>query len=421
MALRTHKDMRKGSGRGPTASPRRSHREWFQRSALAVGFAVLGYMGVTSSLAHVVAKGDPASAHAMAPGNGIILAEYAQDTFTRGLKSESNSLAANLSRRALLAEPTAADALTVLGFQAQLRGDTEETDRIFSYSTALSRRELRPRVWAIEEAVGRGDIVGAIRNYDIALRTSKDAGDIFYPTLTKALSEPRIRSALLAILATDPVWKNGFIAYAADSGSEPSGTIALFREGRQIGLTPSNDLRANLVNVLMARNERDEAWTYYRTFRSGVRRDRSRDPKFALEATVRAVFDWQVGTDTRLSAAILREGDGGLLDFSAPPSTGGTLVSQLQLLPAGTYRIEGRSRGVEQPERSRPYWTLVCQDGRQLGRVMLPNSNQDGGRFVGRFTVPSGCEVQTLSLVARSTDDLMGVSGQILNAQLVPG
>ena len=420
MARRASRRGGRGSRREGGERARRSGRDWAARGVLALGLAVFGYMGTTSSLAGVVAKVDPARARAMAPGNGVILAEYAQDAFSRAPTGDPDSLPASLARRALMADPTAADALTVLGFQAQLRGDAAQTDRIFSYSIALTRRELRPRLWAIEEAVTRGDIAAALRNYDIALRTSNDAAGILFPTLSAALAEPRIRAALLPILATDPVWKDGFIAYAANSGGAPEGTIALFQDGRRIGLDPDEHLRTNLVNALIAQNKPDEAWNYYRTFRPGALRDRSRDPEFALEVTNPALFDWRAGADTRLSAAILREGKGGLLDFSVPPSVGGELVSQTQLLPAGIYRITGRSRGIDQPERSRPYWALTCQDGRELGRVVLSNSDQSGGRFAGRFTVPQGCEMQTLSLVARSTDYIMGVSGQIERAKLVP-
>lgn len=420
MAPGARQKNRRWRRRKEQATPTRSSREWLQRGALALGLAILGYLGFVGSLAQVVAKADPASAHAMAPSDGVILAEFAQDAFTREMTSEPNSAPADLARRALLADPTATEALTVLGFQAQLRGETAKTDQIFLYSTALSRRELRPRVWAIEEAVERGDIASALRSYDIALRTSNDAATILFPTLVKALSEPRIQAALLPILATDPVWTEDFVAFAANSGTEPEGTIALLRKGRTIGLEAPDNVRASLVDTLMAQNKPSEAWNYYRTFRSADRRDQSRDPQFSLDVPVRTIFDWQVGRDPRLSAAILREGDKGLLDFSVPPSAGGELVSQLQLLPPGTYRIEGRSRGVNQPERSQPYWALTCQGGSELGRVPLTNSDQNGGRFTGRFTVPSGCGVQTLALIARPTDDIMGVSGQIESAQLVP-
>lgn len=356
----------------------------------------------------------------MAPLNGVILAAYAQDAFARAPTGNPHALPATLARRALIAEPTAADALTVLGFQAQLRGDIREADRIFKYSVALTRRELRPRLWAINRAVSRGDIAGALRDYDIALRTSSDASGILLPSLTAAMTEPRIRAALIPILATNPVWKENFLGYAANSGIAPLGVTALFMEGSAVGLDVGDDRRAALVNSLMAQNKPDEAWEYYRTFRLGAQRHRSRDPSFTLVTKTPAVFDWQVGTDKRLSAAVLRDANGGLLDFAAPPSVGGEVVSQTQLLPPGQYRLAGRSRGINQPYRSRPYWLLACQGGGELGRVQVPNSDQDAGRFSARFIVPQGCKTQTLSLVIRSTDAMMGVSGQIQEARVVP-
>lgn len=180
-------------------------------------------------------------------------------------------------------------------------------------------------------------------------------------------------------------------------------------------------MRADLVNALVAQGKRNEGWEYYRTFRPKARREESRDPSFALEARDRAVFDWQTGNDPRISAAILRQGsEVGVLDFSLPPSVSGELVRQGQVLPAGRYRIDGVSNGIDQPESSRPYWSLTCEDGRSLGRVQLSDSTQNGGRFRGHFIVPEDCDAQILSLIARSTDDIMGINGQIVTAKLTP-
>ena len=187
-----------------------------------------------------------------------------------------------------------------------------------------------------------------------------------------------------------------------------------------MGVHATDDMRTNLVDTLVTQNKLTEAWAYYRTFRPGARRDRSRDPEFALHITRPAVFDWRVGSDTRLSAAILRQGSGGVVDFVVPPNVGGEVVNQLQLLPAGRYRIEGRSQGINQTGQSLPYWILTCHDGRELGRVPLTNAGQSSAHFTGLFTVPKDCRAQKLSLMVRSTDDIMGVSGQIESARLVP-
>jgi hypothetical protein len=63
---------------------------------------------------------------------------------------------------------------------------------------------------------------------------------------------------------------------------------------------------------------------------------------------------------------------------------------------------------------------LRCSDGRELGRVALPNSDEAEGNFAGRFSVPAGCPVQTLVLVAPGSEGVSGLSGQIDRAQMSP-
>lgn len=415
--------MRKRSRR-PSASrrsaPRRSLRSWMGRGALALGAATLGLVSVADSFARLVEGVDPARAAVLSPGNGTILAASAQQAFTMAPSEAADSEAARRASLALREDPTAVDALNVLGLQAQLRGETERAREIFQYSLRLSRRELRPQIWAIEEAVNRGDIAAALRSYDIALRTSREAPNLLMPNLVAALAEPKVRAGLLPIMASDPVWTQSFLHRVATSGIAPAAGVAFFREGEAVDLPVSDDLRAALVNALLTQGDSQAAWSYYSEFRPGAARNRSRDPDFALNAVIRAVFDWMPSTQSGISAAILQEGEGGVLDFSLPPGTGGTLVQQTQMLRPGTYRISGRSRGIEQSERSLPYWALLCQDGRELGRVAVPNSNLANGVFEGQVNVPGDCAVQILSLVARASDDITGVSGQIERAMLVP-
>ncbi|WP_454598018.1 tetratricopeptide repeat protein [Qipengyuania sp. SM2507] len=368
----------------------------------------------------MIESADPSRAAVLAPGNGVILAASAQQEFKIAPTGAEESNPARLARLALRHDPTAVDALTVLGLQAQLRGETERAREIFQYSLRLSRRELRPQIWAIEEAVNRGDIAAALRSYDIALRTSREAPNLLFPNLVAALTEPKVRAGLLPIMASDPVWAESFLQRIATSGIAPTAGVAFFLEGEAVALPVTDDLRASLVNGLLAEGETQQAWAYYSEFRRDTVRNRSRDPDFALASDIRAAFDWMPSTQSGTSAAILQEGEGGILDFSLPPGTGGTLVQQTQLLPPGVYRISGRSRGVDQPERSRPYWALLCQDGRELGRVEVPNSDVSNGVFEGRVSVPNGCAVQTLALIGRATDDIAGVSGQIERASLIP-
>ncbi len=403
-----------------TTVPRQSQRNWLGRSCLALGAVTLGTLSVGGSFARAIESADPARAAALAPGNGVVLAARAQQEFMMAPSDDNNALSARLARLALRADPTAVDAINVLGLQAQLRNETGGARELFQYSLLLSRRELRPQLWAIEEAVNRGDIKGALRSYDIALRTSKEAPNLLLPNLAGALAEPKIRAALLPILATGPGWTDSFLKRVATNGIDPESGVAFFREAAAAGLDISDDLHAGLVNSLANEGKHDQAWRYYAAFRRGAVPYKSRDPEFRINPEVRAVFDWIPTTQAGFSAAILQGTEGGVLDFSLPPGTGGMLVRQTQMLPVGAYRLEGRSLGIDLPDRSRPYWILSCHDGRELGRVEVTNSKISGGRFEGIMTVPADCRVQTLSLVARTTDAISGVSGQIERTALLP-
>lgn len=412
---------RKGSERGSQArSIKRSGREKTVRAGLAVCALALGYAGITSALANVIVKVDPARAYALAPDNGQIVAAFADREFAMALDADADSRPTRLAREALLQDPTAVAALNVLGLQAQLRNDQAPTDRLFGYSVALSRRELRPQLWAIEEAVGRGDIRSALKNYDVALRTSPSARRTLFPVLASAISEPLIRGPLIDVLATEPVWSRAFIQFVAGNSPDPQAVVQLYRAGAPKGLPIEDAERVRVVTGLIARNLMDDAWAYYGTFRPGIARSHSRDPDFDTHIEARAPFDWTVGNAPGLSVAILQGQDGGFLDFAVPASTRATVVTQLQLLPSGDYRLQGRSRGIDQPARSRPYWSLACRGGAELDRVDVPNSTEANGAFSGRFTVPPGCPVQTLSLVVRASDAISGVFGQIDHIRLEP-
>lgn len=398
----------------------RSAVDWGIRGAAALGAGSLAYGSVSATLANVLMRSEPADAHQLSPIDGQITAAAAEQSFTVTPEASIDSEAAGLARLALRQDPTAVAALSVLGLQAQLQRDVARAREVFSYSHQLSRRELRTQVWAIEEAVVRGDIAGALEHYDRALRTSSRAREILFPVLARAISEPAVRARLLETMSTESAWSRAFIRYVAANAREPRAVVPFFREGAHAGLPIEDEDRSRLVNALVAEGATEEAWSLYKSFRHEASRERSRDQHFELSTLVPAVFDWTPLSPQGLTASIQRGEDGGVVHFSAGSGAGGTVLRQMQLLPPGLYRIEGRSRGIDQPEYSRPYWALTCRDGQELGRVPLPNSGDTPATFTGHFRVPAGCAVQTLSLVVRASDAIAGIQGQIDTVQLVP-
>ena len=402
----------------PKGAPkRRTPAEWGLRCALAVTVAFVGGVVIAQSLAQVtLANGDAATAYGLAPWDGRMSAALA-DKLT--LSGDIGARAASLAGTALRHDPTTVTAVTTLATSALVAGQPKLSDRLFAYAERLSRRDLATQLWAIQNAVARENIPDALRHYDIALRTTAKAPDLLFPILSQAITDAKIRIALVATLAQQPPWAASFISYIATAGSEPQAAAQLFAALRSARVPIAPTARSQLVNTLVGRNSYDTAWAVYAAGHPRANHRRSRDPDFSADIATPAAFDWTPIGGPGVTTSIQRSGSGGLFDFATGPNVAGVLLQQLQLLPPGEYRLDGRSAGLDQPAASRPHWTLRCQvDSREFGRVVLANSAEQRGNFAGTFVVPSGCPAQLLALVAQPTSALAGVTGQIIRAAL---
>ena len=400
--------------------PRRSAFEWVVRIGLALIVAILVGWSVMQSLAYSERGLAPEMAHRLAPGDGRITAILSEKLSGPMATQQQRVQADQMARLALRQDATAVPAVATLGIDAQIRGDTVSARRIFAYAQKLSRRDFRTQLWAIEDAVSRGDVAGTLKQYDITLRTSTYGPDLLFPVLSSAVADPAIRAALIHTLAARPAWAHSFIEYVAGNGPNPRSVFNLFIGLQRAGVSISGDARTALINALLKGDFYDEAWAYYASIRPGADRRRSRDPYFTAAFDAPSPFDWTPVNDSVISASIQRGDTGGVFVFSAPASVGGLMLRQMQLLPPGNYVLQGHGRNVDQSDSSRPYWVLSCLDGRELGRVEMANSTKANGAFIGRLSVPAGCQVQYLSLVARPSEEVGGVSGQLDWVQLMP-
>lgn len=404
----------------PPRKLRRSSREWATRSVIALAGLAMAYYAGTHSIAQAVRHKAPETAYGLAPYDGRTIAAMSAKKVGPSATSSDRTEGDRLARLALRRDPTAVAAVATLGLNAQLRGDTEIARRYFDYSNRLSRRDLGTRLWLIEDAVEREDIAAALRHYDIALRTSRSAPTLLYPVLASAVSDNIIRDELVRTLASKPAWTESFLTFVAGE-STTLAAASLFQKLRAVRVAVPDAARARVVNRLVDEKNYPAAWTYYASTRANADRRRSRDASFAADLTDPTPFDWvPMGGNSGISTAIQGGSQDGIFDFSAPSSVGGPLIQQLQLLPAGEYVIEGQTFELDQSENSQPYWSLVCVDDVELGRFALPNSSENGGKFRSVLRVPPSCPAQYLRLVARPSNAVGGLKGQIDDIQLRP-
>lgn len=402
---------------------RRSTTEWAVRGTLAIAAVALGYTSAVRDAGYYWRHGNTQVAYALAHDDGRIAGEMAQSLSGAEATAADRKRADGLAQIALRDDPTAIAAVSTLGINAQVRGDIPGARRFFTYSQRLSRRDLQTHVWAIEDAVSRADIVGALHHYDMALRTSRDAASLLFPILSSAIAEPEVQRALVRTLAGNPAWAPHFIGYLANAGEAPQATARFFAVLRRSGLRVSRTADAAVLDRLIGAKLFDDAWSYYAALHPGVDPRRVRDQAFeaaAGQVNTKSAFDWQLLDAPGVSITIQRGAKGNVADFSAPPGMGGTLLEQLQMLPPGRYQLGGHTSGIDQADTSLPYWSLTCRDGPELGRVTIPNSARANGAFSGDLVVPAGCPVQKLSLTLRPSDKMEGVAGQIDRFYMLP-
>lgn len=393
---------------------RRLPKAWAVRLALAAVVTLLGYYGVIFSVAQVVVGRNPALAYRLAPYDGRITGAYAAALVAVDVTPQDRVDADALAKRALQQAPMAVAALGTLGLNADTRGDTAAARRYFAHAQKLSRRDLRTQLFMIENAVQRGDIPGALHQYDITLRVLPALGDLLYPVLASASTEPAIRRELVKTLAGRPLWSDSFIGFVS-SGSDPETTAALFLSLHAGAVPVLRTASARVINALIASGRADAAWPYYAAIHPDADRRRSRDARFAATPEAPSQFDWiAINDGSGLTSSI----QSGIFDFAVPASVGGPMLQQVQLLPPGTYRLIGHSLGIKQAGGARPYWMLTCQGGPELGRIEVPNSSVANGNFSGTYIVPASCAVQTLVLIARPSDAASGLSGQFDRVEL---
>ncbi len=387
------------------------------RILLALALAFVGVMAIRHTLAIAVRAADPQRAYDLAPRDGRVLGAMAQSLAGVEASAADRNRADQLAVLALRADPTVIPALVTLGLDAQLRGDIAGGQRLLRHAQTLSRRDLRTQVWAIEDAVARNDVAGALRHYDIALRTSRQAPDLLFPVLGAAVGDTDVRSGLARIMATKPRWNELFIPYIAGNGEDPTAVASLFRQlaAASVDIPPASQAMA-IARLLPGHP--DQAWNYYVSVRPGAQRERSRDPRFTAAITEPTLFDWVPIEDTGGNVVVQHAAGSGLVEFTLPSGNGGMLLYQLQYLPPGDYVLRGHSTDIAQSPTASPYWQLSCEGGRELGRVNVPDSAGNGGWFGGRFTVPGDCPVQRLSLVARPSDAPEGVVGRFDDIRL---
>jgi hypothetical protein len=320
-----------------------------------------------------------------------------------------------LVRRALARDVTLVPAIEVRALDLALSGKSRRARSLFQLSDQLSRRNLPTRLWLIQDSVDRGDVAGALKNFDIALRTTTDAQPILFPVLAKASSDPTLTAAIARTLDRPSDWRLMFFEWALANDAQVGGPAKVAAEMRDREFLTGNSLDQRLIERLVT--DRDFAAANLLNRRFGRQASGVADPHFG-DASAHYPFGWGLVSDGSLTAERATIGSDAVLKYSAEPAHSGQVAAQLLVLRPGRYELATRTAGQATGEA--PYWSVSCGEvgGGELAR--LPQPADAGAQATSDFTVPDSCKAQWLTLRIRPAADATKPSGAIAWVQVSP-
>lgn len=385
--------------------------------------AVLAAAAAASAFAGVARATNPAAALKIWPLDAQAPAALADLRIKQDPGFATARSAAALAVMSLRRQAVNPAALRIAGLYESSAGRQRKAVELMRLAAAQTRRDLPTQLWSIEDRIQKEDLAGALRHYDIAMRTLPEARAILYPILARAIDDGAVRQALLPFIRANPPWMHDFIAEAAGPAYDPAVIAQAIRVAG--GFPPGvayRPLQTRLLSRLIEQNNSGEARRLYLALEGSSPRGLA-DPGF-LPETIEERFvplSWlPIVLPTRGASLEAPDGSGkSKAHVYAEPDDSGAVLSRVMMIGAGTYRFQLSNSAEGSPSASIT-WLLTC--GADPSQILWRSANIHRSgvvRFDG-ITIPASCPYQRLSLMVDGGRVQPGLQATIANVRLVP-
>jgi hypothetical protein len=370
---------------------------------IGLGLALV-WLVITRSLPAFLSVPFPDAARVLQPDNTAALIGQSDRLIGRDARTDANvQEAADLLRRALIADPVNAGILQRLGDISAGR----LADAFMEAAARLSLHESLALYRTMQIRLQAGDRAGALRFADALLRTRPDLIEGMAPTMDEFAKDVSSRDHLVRLLAGNPPWRTVLLTVLPRHIGDPSVMLALLTD-LEPSAHPATTQEVNAFLNLLAGERLYElahyAWLQFlrpeqlASVRLLFNGDFAYPPSGAL-------FDWKIVSGAGVVSEIVRhpheEHRRALrLTFGEGRVVLGE-IGQTVVLPEGDYEMRGREMVTIGGTRRGLLWRITCADsGKRLGES--PAAVDTGGwmTFAFSFTVPAqDCPAQHVRLV----------------------
>jgi hypothetical protein len=387
-------------------------------------FSILGLVGAwyatTLALSGVARLKAPQSALMFMPGESTALAARA-DLLFFGNPQQPSAAVRKLALAALREQAINPRAIRLLGYYADVKGDSATAKKFIRMAQRLSRRDAATQLWLIEAFARENDTTQTLIHYDIALRTKPDTQTILFPRLLNAIEDQEIRTALKPYIRTKNGWGGNFLFYAnANSKNLPALSDLVVETGGLVDKESAKNQTLGLLNRLVSEKYFSDA---RRLFLQMPGAKPARMTSAAFDPSDRGSrfgpMGWQLIDDPDAGGGFTGKAGDKQITLSLFANSGTTrpVATKLLYLKPGSYLFSARLANLDRGEGGFLRWQLRCPNdasGTPLWTIDSINAS-----LRATFTVPANCPVQFLNLIASGGKGQTGLETKVASISVV--
>ena len=398
---------------------------WVKNGLIIIVTLWLAWLSFIHAVANITWDRDPDVALRYVPDHPLALSRKADEMFAEKQDPATLAKVEAMAKESLRGGALNPVAIRLLGYVADVRGDTKKARELMLLSHKVSRRDFGTQLWLIEDAVARNDKKQALYHYDIAMRTTPSSFPILFPTLTGALNDPEVRLHLAPIVRQAPVWLPAFLSESIGSIENPANIADVLVKA---GGLPDDESYRNLSNALLAqlagKNKFPAFRQYYLTLK-GSRVETFKAAAFTKD-TVSLPFPvagWQVADSPAIGGTFSAPSEKGRSTLAAFASSGerGELLRKYMFLAPDNYRFASRFSALDGASDSEVRWELQCVKAAGNTSAWFVAKPVQKGQFglAQDFSIGSDCRTQLLILQTAGGSSQLGAEFTVTSVDIL--
>ena len=399
---------------------------WIKIVVISVVTAYLAWLSFIHAVANITWDRNPDVALYYVPDHPLALSRKADELFAQKQDPATLAKVEAMAKQSLRGGALNPVAIRVLGYVADVRGDTKKARELMLLSQKVSRRDFGTQLWLIEDAVARNDKKAALYHYDIAMRTTPSSFPILFPTLTGALNDPEVRVALAPIVRQAPSWLPVYLGDAINSIENPANLAEVVVKA---GGLPDEEAYRGLSNSLLGQLAAKNKFPAFRQFYlslKGAGRAAFQSASLTKD-TVNIPYPamgWQVVENPGIGGSFSQANNKGQFSVSAFAGSGerGELMRKMLFLDPGSYRFRVQYSALDGVSDAEIRWDLYCVSAKgNVGKWFVDTPVRKGNFGQTQdFSIGSDCRTQLLVLQAAGGSSQLGAEFTVRSVNITP-